>query len=258
MKLKGLKRYKSGGIDYVYHRASGIRLPAHLPEDHPEFLAAYIAAGEQKEQAPQDPIDFIQPNSVADVIRRYLSSHAFRNLSESYQDVRRRDMNRLLASNGGAIGKVPFSGVRGEHIRHQMDTLSLNPANERLKSWSALGDFALERGLIARKPTEGIRQLRAKATQGFIPWTFADINAYRNFWPYGTEARMAFELQFWAGCRISDTVALGPGNIDETGWLVFVQRKTGSEVSVPFNRDLPKFAVKEDLDHLHRAIEAMS
>jgi integrase len=166
-------------------------------------------------------------------------------------------MNRLLACNGGAIAKVPFAGIRPEHIRHQMDTMSLNPANERLKSWSALGDFALARGLVTTKPTEGIKQLRGKATKGFIPWTFADIEAYRSFWPYGTEARLAFELQYWAGCRISDTVGLGPDNVDEDGWLVFVQRKTGSEVSVPFNRDLPRFAVSADLDHLHRAIESM-
>ena len=38
---------------------------------------------------------------------------------------------------------------------------------------------------------------------------------------------------------------------------MFVQRKTKSEVSVPFRRALPKFAVAEDLAHLHRALMAI-
>ncbi|SHJ74475.1 Phage integrase family protein [Palleronia salina] len=45
--------------------------------------------------------------------------------------------------------------------------------------------------------------------------------------------------------------------MDEDGWLVFVQKKTKSEVSVPFDRALPHFAVAEDLVHLRRAIDAM-
>lgn len=257
MKLKGLKRYTSGGIKYVYHRATGIQLPAHLAEDHPDFLAAYVAACDTKNTDQPNVVELVQPNSVADVIRRYLCSHEFRKLSDAYQDVRRRDMNRLLKVNNGAVAKVSFASVRPEHIRHQMDTMELNPANERLKSWSALGRFGVERNLITTTPTDGIKQLKTTTTEGFIPWTFADISAYRHHWAYGTEARVAFELHFWAGCRISDTVGLGPDNVDEAGWLVFVQKKTKSEVSVPFDRGLPDFAVAEDLHHLRLAIAAM-
>jgi len=83
------------------------------------------------------------------------------------------------------------------------------------------------------------------------------VTAYRSRWEYGTEERVAFELQYWAGWRISDSVGLGPENVDDDGWLVFIQKKTGSEVSVPFDRGLPKLAVAEDLEHLHLAIAAM-
>lgn len=257
MKLKGLKRYRSGGIDYVYHRASNTRLPRHLSEDHPEFLAAYLAAySPPTKDRPRKP-EFVQPDSVGDLVRRYLASHTFRQLSESYQGVRRTDMQRLVAANDGAIGRVSFAAVKPEHIRHQMDSMSLNPANERLKSWSALGEFALERKLIASKPTLGIKKLKGARTAGYIPWTFGEIETYLGHWDYGTEERVAFELQYWAGCRISVTVRLGVPNVDEDGWLVFIQKKTKIEVSVPFQRGLPKFAVAEDLEHLRRAIEAM-
>lgn len=247
----------SGGINYTYHRATGTQLPAHLPENHPDFIAAYLAACNQEETGHENVVELVKPNSVSHIVGRYLRSHAFRGLSESYQEVRRRDMNRLLKINNGAVGRVAFADVRSEHIRHQLDSMNVNPANERLKSWSALGEFALQRKLITSKPTEGIKQLKGTATQGYIPWTFSDIETYRRYWTYGSEARLAFELQFWAGCRISDSVGLGRHSIDDDGWLVFVQKKTKSEVSVPFDRGLPRFAVAEDLEHLFHAIEAM-
>lgn len=134
MNLKSLKRYRSGGIDYIYHRASNTPLPAHLPEDHPDFLAAYLAACNSRSAEQPQKAETVQPDSVADIVRRYLGSHVFRELSESYQGVRRTDMERLLKANGGAVGKMPFAALKPEHIRHQMDNMSLNPANERLKS----------------------------------------------------------------------------------------------------------------------------
>ena len=53
------------------------------------------------------------------------------------------------------------------------------------------------------------------------------------------------------------TRKLGPESVDSDGWLNFIQEKTGSEVSVPIKRALPKFAEPSDLKHLLTAIEAM-
>lgn len=226
MKLRGPKRYKSGGIACVYHRGSEIKLPAHLPEDHPEFPAAYLAACRHDKTEKPKVVDLMQPKSVADVVGKYLRSPAFRGLSGSYREVRRRDMNRLLKVDDGAVGRVAFASVHPEHVRHQMDRMELNPANERLKSWRALGQFAVERNLITKVPAEGIKQLSRTTTEGFIPWTFADIADYRHHRAYGTESLLAFELQFWAGCRISDTVvARADGDRDKL--VGKIQQKCG-------------------------------
>lgn len=40
---RGLNRVEIEGVTYVYHQASGVRLP-DLPTDHPEFVEAYDAA----------------------------------------------------------------------------------------------------------------------------------------------------------------------------------------------------------------------
>lgn len=48
VRLKGLKIYRSKGVEYVYHRASGVRLsPPHKPGS-PEFLRAYADASTPK------------------------------------------------------------------------------------------------------------------------------------------------------------------------------------------------------------------
>lgn len=43
VRQKGLKGYTVQGVRYLYHRASGTLLP-NLPNDHPDFVAAYDAA----------------------------------------------------------------------------------------------------------------------------------------------------------------------------------------------------------------------
>ena len=255
VKLKGLKRYSSNGIDYIYHRASGVKLPTDIPEDHPRFLAAYLDA----ENGPAKPtaVEKILPNSVADVCRLFMASRKFRELSEDYQSTLRRDMNRLCEESNRAIAELPFRIIKRNHIELQMDKLERNPGNQRLKTWRYLTDFAVKRGLVSERATEGVKANPELNSGGHKPWTLADIEQFRGHWSYGTKQRLGLELQFWAGARISDTRKLGPENVDREGWLNFVQEKTGSAVSVPMKRALPNFAEPADLEHLHKAIEAM-
>jgi integrase len=255
VRLKGLKRYSVRGNRYVYHRASGTKLPTGIPEDHPLFLEAYLKAENGSEPAPK--LEKIIPNSVADVCRGFLSSRKFRDLSKDYQDTLRRDMNRLCLENNEAIAKLPISAVKRKHIELQMDKLDRNPGNQRLKSWRYLTEFAIRRGIVSTRATEGVKANPELKTGGHSPWTWADIKHFREFWPYGSKQRLGFELQYWAGARISDTRKLGPKNIDSDGWLNFIQEKTHSPVSVPIKRALPEFAEPSDLKHLLTAMEAM-
>lgn len=79
VKLKGLKRYSVNGVDYIYHRASGTKLPSDIPEDHPQFLAAYLEAENGKEQTPA-------PEKSAQQRCRCLPSvHGFKKVSGTEQ-----------------------------------------------------------------------------------------------------------------------------------------------------------------------------
>lgn len=255
VKLKGLKRYTSNGNDYIYHRKTGICLGVNISEDDPNFLAAYLDA--ENSGKPQPKLEQIKKDSVADVCQRFMSPRKYRDLSQGYQDNLRRDAQRLCAEADNKLGKVNFCSVSQAHIESQLGKMERNPGNQRLKLWRYLTDFAFQNRIVAHKATDGIKANPEKKTAGHIPWTFEDITKFRERWPYGTRQRLAFELQFWAGARISDTRNLGPKNIDDQGWLNFVQQKTGSEVSVPMYRALPHFAETADLDQTISAIDAM-
>ncbi|MBV7380578.1 tyrosine-type recombinase/integrase [Maritimibacter dapengensis] len=257
MKQPGLKRYYVNGTYYVYHRATNTPLPAHLPEDHPDFLdALFEARNGIKRDAPKS---IVIKNSVEDVARRYMDSHEFRALSESYQGVRRTDIARLLREKDGAIARLDYRTIQGKHIKAMMRAMAPNPANERLKTWRALGKFAaVELELIEDDPSLSAKKVKAPKSDGHTPWTNPQVKQFRDHWPIGTKHRLAFELCFWLGCRISDAVALGPGDISEDGWLEFTQQKTGGDVAVPVYRDLPRFADEADLQHFKNALRAMN
>ncbi len=61
-----VKRFAKGGIEYVYHRMSGIRLPS-LPDNHPHFIAALRRAEVEWQNAviqPDQPITPVQPIDI--------------------------------------------------------------------------------------------------------------------------------------------------------------------------------------------------
>ncbi|MCB1335968.1 MAG: tyrosine-type recombinase/integrase [Maritimibacter sp.] len=257
MKLPGLKRYMSGGNYYVYHRATGIQLPAHLPEDHPDFLDAYHDA--KATVRSKEPEHIVGRNSIEDVARRYKLSEDFLDLSESYRDVRRRDIDRLLAQNEGKIAKVSFKNIEAKHVQKNLRQLTLNPANERLKTWRALFAFAIAEGIVTQDQSKDEKKRKHKGNKkrpGHLPWKLSEIGKYRSFYSYGTEERAMFEVLYWVGSRISDARALGPENETEDGFIEYTQMKTGEEAFAPIG-DLPHFADPEDYEHFRRAIDAM-
>lgn len=79
-------------------------------------------------------------------------------------------------------------------------------------------------------------------TEGFTPWSYADIEAYRDRWKTGTSARACFELVFWTAARTNDAVTLGRQHIGKDGVLTFRQSKTGGLAYVPWNSRLPAYA----------------
>lgn len=240
IRLKGLKRYSVNGRDYVYHRASGLPLPSDIPESDPAFLAAYLEAENAKPKTRNGP------GSIESIANEMRKGGHFRTLSAAYQKLIWREVAKIIEKGG----HVPAAQVRQKHILADIQGMAPNAANKRLKAWRLLCKQA---GSTA---ADGIKAVPTQKTQGHAPWEAADIASFRATWPIDTMQRLAFELVFWTGARVSDAVRLGPGMVDKAGWLTFRQKKTGGQVSVPFDRALPDFADAETLEYLHSAIAA--
>lgn len=111
-------------------------------------------------------------------------------------------------------------------------------------------------GGSARQPMP--KKTPVAQSDGHAPRSKIEVDAFRAFWPVDTPERLAFEVIFWTGARISDAVRLGHGNMDREGWVLFRQQQTGGEVAIPFDRALPDFAegMEDDLACLHAALNA--
>jgi integrase len=242
-RLKGLKRYTVGGTEYVYHRASGTALPAGIPETHPDFLSAYIEA----QNTPPKPARN-GAGSLEAVVNAYMHSPGYKALSASYRAVMRREYARLVDK----AGHVPFTTICRRHILKDMAETAPNAANKRLKAWRNVCKFQRPYD----NPADGIKAVPAPRIKGHTPWDRSDVDNFRERWAIESSERLAFELLFWTGARMSDAVRLGPGAIDADGWLNFRQQKTGGYVSIPVYRTPPEIAPVQDLAMLRQCFDA--
>lgn len=244
-------RFPSGNVRYYYRPKGqkGIAMP-DCPPDHPDFLAAYAKAAGSK-----DPIRVrAGTGSIGLAVEGYLKSDLFLvGLAEGTRAVRRRMLDEIRERYGH--GRV--IDLRTKHIEADLSRFSGHARNNHLKAWRGFGKWLTETYKIPN-PTTDARKAPVAQSDGHPPWSEEEIETFRAHWSINTPERLAFEVIFWTGARISDAVRLGHGNVDRDGWIVFRQQKTGGEVAIPFDRALPDFAegMEGDLACLHAALAA--
>ena len=255
VRLKHIKTVtKPNGRRFTYLAVPGqklVRLPDQ-PHDSPDFLMAYAAAMAAGEQARKGRK--FAPGSIAQALSTYQTSTPFLQLAPSTRSQRARHVSMIAET----WGQAKLSDLRRQHIEADLAKLTGHAANNRLKTWRGFCGWAKATQAISADPSDGVAKRMVKKSDGFAPWTQADIENFRKVWAIGTPQRLAMDLVYWTAARASDSVRLGPGMVTKDGWLSFRQQKTGGEVSVPFNRRLPAFAVdmQGDLDQLKAAIDA--
>lgn len=237
--LTGIKVVtKANGRQYKYRRVGPALIPLpDLPEHHPDFLAAYVAAGDAKPRPRR------AAGSIAALCEAYLGSHEYQRLAPSTRAVWRRSLDRISAERG--IAQV--ADLRPDHLRRDIRALTPGAAQNRLKGWRAILKFALEEGWIETDPSIGLRAPRGKVTP-HRQWAVDEIAQFRDHWQPGTPPRIAFEVIFWTGARCVDAATLGWQMVDRSGWLTYVQAKTGGPATCPV-RTLPPWTAPMASDH---------
>lgn len=248
IRLVGLKRItKQNGRQYLYRRVGSRLVPLpDLPVEHPDFQAAWVAAGSVAPVAPKND------GSIAAACARYLASESFRALAVTSKQSRLRVVEKIRLERGAGF----LTDLRREHINRDLNRLTPGAAANRVKAWRAILSIAVEEGFMDPNVLVGLRPPKAR-TNGHVQWSGDDIAQFRSYWPDRSAQRVAFEVLYWTAARCSDAVALGGRALTPDGWLRFTQSKTGGDVSVPISDNLATWAqeLENDQQSLLRNID---
>lgn len=240
VKLPRVHRVSKNGKVFKYHKVTRAPLPRDVPEDHPTFMAAWIA--EEAKKPHERPR--AATGSIADGIARYLRSPQYKALSKEYAATIHRNVQAIYH----AYGEAPMSRLGPEHIDRDLGKLVGNHRVARRKAWRQLGAFWKDESYVTSDPSETAMRVKAPKGEGHRAWSADQIAAYREKHPIGSVARLCFELLFWTAARTVDGVALGPRQIGRDGLLTFVQSKTKGEAYVPWTSSLPDWGTDMEED----------
>lgn len=142
---------------------------------------------------------------------------------------RPRDKSGVLDKSGDrALEDITAADIRAGREKRK-DTPAA--ANNFLKTMRAFFAWAKEEQLVEVNPTLEVKFLKVK-TDGFAPWTMADITRYRDHWPLGTRERLALELLINTGLRRSDMVRVGRQHVRDQ--IIYIRAgKNAVELYIP-------------------------
>jgi integrase len=239
--LKYLRRDRDRhGNERFYVRRNGRSIRLRGEPGGPEFLAAYQAAIAATEPKP--------PRVAAGTLEWlggvYMASAEFKRLDARSQRLRASILKSCFAEpfTPGAdalFGACPLSALGPQHARTLRDRKAALPgaANNRLKYLGAMFSWAVEAGHIGANPARDVKPLRY-ASEGFHPWSPAEIRQFVARHPLGTRAHLALALLLFTGARRGDMVYFGRQHV-RGGVLRFIPAKTKHQRMTAIEFDIP-------------------
>lgn len=214
----------------------GLRVRIRGEYGSAEFLANYEAAIAGR---PLPTTAGPQNGTLAWLIERYRGSAEWAALAVAT----RRQRENIFLHVVESAGHVPYSKITRKVILAGRDKRKDTPfaANNFLKTMRGLFRWAVDSGFVAIDPTENVRLLSG-ATEGFHPWTEAEIEKFEARWPIGTRERLALAILLFTGLRRGDAARLGRQHV-RNGVVTLRTEKTGTPVTIPM---LPELAAVID------------
>jgi integrase len=202
------------------------------------YLSALAGNKVVKQSVKTKPTE-IDRNTFKGLCLSYMSSGDFKRLVPSSQSNQRAIFEScwiepLKAGSPHLLGDIPLNKIGPAHVLALRDRKADLPgaANNRIKYLRRLFAWAEVYHPELGNPAKKIKPFQTKS-KGFHHWTLDEVTKYEAAHPVGTRARVALDLMLYTGIRRSDAVLLGHGHVDEEGWIVFSQAKTGGEVEIP-------------------------
>src|SRR5262245_6219987 len=172
--------------------------------------------------------------SINAMIIGYLGSAAFHNLAPASQQTYRRIFEGMRRD----YGDMSMATLARKHVVKMLDAKKDTPAAARdfLRCLRLIMAYAISISARQDDPTLGV-SVRMPKSDGFRPWTEADIAAFEAAYPVGSKPRLALTLLLETGLRCADVVRVGRTNIRE-GAVRIVQQKNGIPVANPVTAKL--------------------
>jgi integrase len=197
-----------------------------------DFMAQYAAALDGvKAQSTEIGKDRTIPGSVDALAVSYYKL-VFPRLKISTQAERRWIIERFR----GEHGTKPVRILKREHIAAIIAARSETPhaANNLLKTLHTLFEHAVAVNMITGNPAADVKKFRIQS-DGFHPWTEAEVAQFLAYHPVGSRARLALAMLL-TGQRRSDVVRMGWQHI-AGGAIAVKQEKTGARLLIPLDID---------------------
>lgn len=230
-----------GNVRWYFRLGKGkrTRLPGEWGSK--EFAAEWRKCMSSEEAAPAP-----SKHTLQWLVDKYVESAPFKVLSPSTQTVR-HNILKGVCENGG---KIILSQLTRTVIAAGRDRRADTPfaAISYLKVMSYLCDWAVDAGYMKENPAKGVKKPKAK-TQGFKPWTAADIEAFYAKHPEGSKARLAMDLLLFTGLRRSDVYRIGPQHI-KNGIIEFRASKNAQMTYSPVHPNLKVVLSNHQTTHL--------
>ena len=230
VQLKGVKRYRSKGRWYCYHRATGTRLKAEFGTG--EFFAE-LASLECKVKRAK-----ALPGTLGMLLNSYRASPAFTDLAESTRRGYLKMMDIVQP-----IHEMPLVELTSPFIAGLRDKLGAQrgrrTANFVMAVVSVACEHGKEQGLIAQNPVKGVKRVRRQRGQPKAnrPWTRDECRAALEHLP--TQLVLPVALAMFTGLRQGDVLSLRKNAVRD-GQIWRVTGKTGQQVSLPVHPGLAK------------------
>lgn len=230
VRVKGIKRYRSKGRWYVYHRETGKRIEAEFGTAEFFNELAILERRVKREAA--------LPGTLGGLLASYRASRAYLDLASATRTGYARMMNFLMPINDMPLTELTpqfiaglRDGVAEKHGRRQ--------ANYVMAVISVACEHGREHGIVRENPVKGVKRMRRdrQAPRANRPWTAAERRAVIERVP--DQLKVPIALAMFTGLRKSDILRL-PKSAIRDGRIWRRTSKTGYQVSIPLHPDLVK------------------
>ncbi|WP_342360775.1 tyrosine-type recombinase/integrase [Terrarubrum flagellatum] len=227
------KNRVKGHVYLSFRRGKGARIPLPGKPGSPEFDEAYAAALSGVAAAKKQARPGLTEGTIAFAIASYMRSPAYTDLRKTSKAGYATRINILRDNHGHRT----LSGLNQERIEQKI----LAPYHDRpgqrlalLKMLRIIIRHCIGKGWLKADPSQTIKRPKTKEIRA---WTDAEIAAFEQRWPIGTQQRLAFALHLFTGQRRSDVHRMTWADIAGST-IAVAQQKTGHKLRIALHEDL--------------------